>query len=111
MLLRGVVFIALVAAIAPAGASAHGGAPIARTETGLVRGFTADHAEKFLGIPYAAAPLGERRWRARRRRRRGTASETRRTTGHAARSRARTASWSSRSTTGSASSASSATRR
>ena len=64
MQLLRIVVVALVAAIAPATASAHGSGPLARTEAGLVRGFTADHTEKFLGIPYAAAPVGARRWRA-----------------------------------------------
>jgi para-nitrobenzyl esterase len=62
---RRMVLVALVAAtmiVAPASAGAHG--PVAKTATGLVRGFTADGADKFLGIPYAAPPVGPRRWRA-----------------------------------------------
>ncbi len=62
---RRMAVVALVAAtviVAPASAAAHG--PLARTDTGVVRGFTADGADKFLGIPYAAPPVGARRWKA-----------------------------------------------
>ncbi len=67
---RRIAVVALVAAtaiIAPATADAHGhghGAPIARTDTGLVRGLKAEGTDKFLGIPYAAPPVGARRWKA-----------------------------------------------
>jgi para-nitrobenzyl esterase len=37
--------------------------PIAVTESGLVIGSTKEGINRFLGIPYAAPPLGERRWR------------------------------------------------
>src|SRR4051794_15175760 len=54
---------AAVTLFAPAAAHAGAQAPVVGTETGLVRGFSADGAEKFLGIPYAAPPVGARRWR------------------------------------------------
>jgi para-nitrobenzyl esterase len=36
--------------------------PVAFTVSGLVRGTTVDGIGEFLGIPYAAAPTGSRRW-------------------------------------------------
>jgi carboxylesterase type B len=39
-------------------------APIAVTRDGVVQGFSAGGVDKFLGIPYAAPPVGSLRWRA-----------------------------------------------
>jgi para-nitrobenzyl esterase len=36
--------------------------PVVRTEQGLIEGFSEEGIFKFLGIPYAAPPVGERRW-------------------------------------------------
>jgi para-nitrobenzyl esterase len=44
-------------------ASGSGGAPIATTGDGAVRGMTAGSINEFLGIPYAAPPTGNLRWR------------------------------------------------
>jgi para-nitrobenzyl esterase len=38
------------------------GGPIVSTVEGLVRGFTKNGVDIFLGIPYAAPPIGELRW-------------------------------------------------
>ncbi|MBV9229866.1 MAG: carboxylesterase family protein [Chloroflexi bacterium] len=38
--------------------------PIVRTSQGQLRGATSTTAEKFLGIPYAAPPVGQLRWQA-----------------------------------------------
>jgi len=54
------------AALVPGGAGAHARsrAPIAVTRDGVVQGFSAGGVDKFLGIPYAAPPVGSLRWRA-----------------------------------------------
>lgn len=37
--------------------------PLARTESGAVRGAHNGAVDAFLGIPFAAPPVGDRRWR------------------------------------------------
>src|SRR5215471_10887808 len=37
--------------------------PVAATESGIVTGAMIDGVNEFLGIPYAAPPMGSRRWR------------------------------------------------
>ena len=40
-----------------------GASPIVRIDDGLVRGTTAGTVDEFLGLPYAAPPIGNLRWR------------------------------------------------
>ncbi len=35
---------------------------LARTDAGLIRGVSTDYGARFLGVPYAAAPVGDLRW-------------------------------------------------
>ena len=50
------------AAQAAAGSAGHG--PVVRTDAGLLRGRSAEAVDQWLGVPYAAPPVGARRWRA-----------------------------------------------
>ncbi|MFC0438878.1 carboxylesterase/lipase family protein [Kutzneria buriramensis] len=47
----------------PAAAAPDHPAPVARVETGLLRGSDTAGVDSFLGIPYAAPPVGQLRWR------------------------------------------------
>jgi para-nitrobenzyl esterase len=51
---------ALASLVAPGLATA---APVVKTEGGPVRGVSLDGIDRFLGIPYAAPPTGDLRWR------------------------------------------------
>jgi para-nitrobenzyl esterase len=57
----GLIFIA-AAALSPLQAHQLDG-PIIRTEAGAVQGFLVNDVAEFLGIPFAAAPTGNLRWR------------------------------------------------
>ena len=71
-------------------ASGSGGAPIATTGDGAVRGVAAGSINEFLGIPYAAPPTGTCGGAHRSRRPSGRGSATPPSSGRAARSRRRT---------------------
>ena len=51
------------ATAARAGAAADDSASVVNTNDGAVRGTTAGTVNEFLGIPYAAPPVGDLRWR------------------------------------------------
>jgi para-nitrobenzyl esterase len=46
------------------GATASADSPVVETENGRIAGTVSDQVVRFAGIPYAAAPVGELRWRA-----------------------------------------------
>ena len=58
-----VAVLASVLASAPTGASAAPKSPVVGTDKGPVRGVAIGDMQAFLGIPYAAAPIGDLRWR------------------------------------------------
>ncbi|WP_304164709.1 carboxylesterase/lipase family protein [Phenylobacterium aquaticum] len=57
-----IIAAAIALALGMAGV-ARAGAPLVHAEAGWVRGATAGGVTAYLGLPYAAPPLGERRWR------------------------------------------------
>ncbi|GAA0623657.1 carboxylesterase family protein [Kribbella sandramycini] len=59
-LLSGLLVLPLVLAVAPPVA---GATTIVRTDRGAVRGAVADGVRTFEGVPFAAPPVGELRWR------------------------------------------------
>jgi para-nitrobenzyl esterase len=63
---RSILVAVLAFAVVPASASAasgHAGPLIADTDRGLVRGKAVGAMTEFLGVPYAAPPVGDLRWR------------------------------------------------
>src|SRR5581483_701140 len=57
-----VSFVLPIVLVPTAKASVSGRAPVVRTDHGFVRGSTVDGVDKFLGIPFAAPPVGDRRF-------------------------------------------------
>jgi len=55
--------VLVVIALAAVGASAEERGPVVATSDGRVRGISSEGVDRFLGIPYAAPPVGDLRWR------------------------------------------------
>jgi para-nitrobenzyl esterase len=66
LVMAAIAVSAMVIGVTAASASAtpprHHGDPIVATDRGLVRGLATNSANEFLGIPYAAPPVGTGRW-------------------------------------------------
>jgi para-nitrobenzyl esterase len=60
---RGLLIGAVLACVLIAGSATAAGARVVPTDTGPVRGVDTPALDKYLGIPYAAAPVGDLRWR------------------------------------------------
>jgi para-nitrobenzyl esterase len=58
-----IIVVAALVASAPIAASAAPTSPVVGTDNGPIRGTTIAQMQAFLGIPYAAAPIGDLRWR------------------------------------------------
>ena len=58
-----ILVAAVLVAIAPIAASAAPKSPVVATDNGPIRGTTIGEVQAFRGIPYAAAPIGDLRWR------------------------------------------------
>jgi para-nitrobenzyl esterase len=68
LVVAGVILGSVVAAApamgaSPAGGHPSGGGPVVGTSDGAVRGLASGTIDEFLGIPYAAPPVGALRWR------------------------------------------------
>jgi para-nitrobenzyl esterase len=61
--IRCILVAAVLVASAPIAASAAPKSPVVATDNGPIRGTTTGQMQAFLGIPYAAAPVGDLRWR------------------------------------------------
>ncbi|HEY7581055.1 MAG TPA: carboxylesterase family protein, partial [Acetobacteraceae bacterium] len=55
--------LCLIAGIPQAGNAAETSGPVVHTKEGPVQGFAKNGISSFLGIPYAAPPVGDLRWR------------------------------------------------
>lgn len=60
----GLTILLLNALSSPAAQASASQAPTATAAQGAVRGVTRDGVDRFEGLPYAAAPIGDRRWAA-----------------------------------------------
>jgi para-nitrobenzyl esterase len=59
-----VVVAAIATFLPPTAANANlSSFPVARTDKGLIKGTRVGDVREFLGVPYAAAPVGDLRWR------------------------------------------------
>jgi para-nitrobenzyl esterase len=61
--IRCILVAAVLGASAPIAASAAPKSPVVATDNGPIRGTTIGQMQAFRGIPYAAAPIGDLRWR------------------------------------------------